>query len=77
MAFDYIAETKALISSLTVEGLNEEARKLQESMDGASTGGELLFRVRFALESIVKDSVSETAVARIKKLLDGVNALLK
>jgi hypothetical protein len=77
MAFDYLAETNALISALKVEGLPGEASKLQEAMDGAATGSELLFRVRFVLNSIVDSDISQTAKARVKKLLDGINDLLR
>jgi len=69
---DYVAETNTLISSLKLEGLVVEAGKLQEAMDAASTGGELIDRVKFELETMSGNPISETAKARIRKLLQGI-----
>ncbi len=77
MAFDYLAETIALVSFLKVEGLDEYAAKLQEAMDGGATGTEILFRVRHTLKTFATDDLSDTAKARIKKLLEGTAELIK
>lgn len=77
MAFDYIAETKEVISILKSENADVFAKKIQEAMDSAFTSTELLMGVKFHLSKISPTSISSSTMDRIQSLIKQIDRILR
>lgn len=73
-----VAETEELIDHLKEKNILNYALALENSINGASTGSELLFSVRFTLKAIIDDEiiVEKFPKERLEGIISNINLLL-
>jgi len=77
MSFDYISESKILIGLIRQEGHGEFANQMQDMVDGAATGTELVMGLRFYLSKALELNISELTKKRISTAIAGLSDLLR
>jgi hypothetical protein len=75
--FDYLSETKKLITLLQSEKMNSVASIIQIGLSSASNSTELLISLKFNLEQIPHNSVSKETLLQIETMIKEIEIILK
>lgn len=79
-SFDHIAAGRELIKLIEKEpNLSEHAQKLSESIDTASTGNELVFRLRFYIARMIalEEHLPKEILSKARRLFRTINELIE
>lgn len=75
---DFITEARAIADRLEGLGVHEPAAALRDAIDYSSTGGEILFGLRFHLHQLVaRAGVPDDLCNAAKALAEAIDATLK
>lgn len=77
MNFDYLNETKKLITMLQVENMDNFASTLQAVLSSASNSTELLMGLKFHLDEILVSKVSYAIRVQSEMMIKEINAILE
>ena len=77
VGINYIKETEEVINLLLQNGYETIANNLKNTMDGASTGSELIMGVQHSLKQLSIDDVPPVLQSKVKELISGIEELLK
>lgn len=77
MERDRFKETREIIQLLRDEGASQLALDIENAYKGSSTGTEFLLSVRFYLNKVPKEAVSNTTYERIQSLIKHLTKLFE